>query len=78
MTVGRHGRLTFKRGSIDLSKSLDDRLVPLSAGARETMLVTGKSGTKFVRNRLILACIRKRKSAERITLFELDHQPAEK
>lgn len=50
---------------MDLSKLLDDRLVPRSAGARETMLVTGKSVTKFTRNGLILASIRKRTSAGR-------------
>ena len=65
MTVGRHGRLTYKKGTIDLSKLLDNRLVPRSAIARQTILVTGKSGTKFARNVLILASICKRTSAGR-------------
>lgn len=63
MTVGRHGRLTYRKGTMDLSKLLYDQLVPRSAGAREAMLVTGKSGTKFASNGLILASIRKRTSA---------------
>ena len=50
LTVGRHGRLTYKKGTIDLSKFLDDRLVPRSADAGETTLVTGKFGPIFSSN----------------------------
>ena len=48
MTVGRHGRLTYKKGTMDLSKLLDDQLLPRSADGKETMLVTGKLGTKYL------------------------------
>ena len=65
MTVGKHGRLTYKRGTMDLSKLLDDQVVSRSAGEKENMLVTGKFGTQFSRNRLIFASLRKQTSAGR-------------
>ncbi len=65
MTVGKHGRLTYKRGTMDLSKLMDDQLVPRSADGKESMLVTGKFGARFSGNGLILASVRKRTSARR-------------
>ena len=65
MTVGKHGRLTYKKGIMDLSKLLDDQLVPRSAGRKETTLITGKFGPIFSGNRLIFPSIRKRTSAGR-------------
>ena len=66
MTVGKHGRLTYRKGTMDLSNLLDDQLVPQGANGNKRMLVTGMLGTKFLRNRLILPSIRKRTSAGRV------------
>ena len=49
---------------MDLSKLLDDQLLPRSADGKETMLVTGKSSTKYLCSGLIVASIRKRTEAE--------------
>jgi len=65
--VGKYGRLTYKKGTIDLSKLLDDRLVPRSAGGKETTLVTSKFRPILLSNRLIFPSIRKRTSAGRST-----------
>ena len=64
MTAGKHGRLTYKKGTMDLSKLLDDQLVPRSAGGKETILVTCKFGPIFSGNGLIFPSIPKRTSAE--------------
>jgi len=89
MTVARHDRLSYKKGTMDLSKLLDDQLVPRSAGGKESMPVTGKFGLIFSCNGLIFPSIRKRTSAgrtagpcavpsDKITMLEMDYQPAEK
>jgi len=49
MTVGRHGRLTYKKGTVDLSELLDEQSVPRSAGGKESMPVTGKLGSLLLR-----------------------------
>lgn len=63
--MGRHGRLIYKKGIIDLLKFLDNRLVPRSANAGETTLVTNKLGLIFSNNRLIYPNIRKKTSMGR-------------
>ncbi|KAL9101088.1 MAG: hypothetical protein Q9163_003618 [Psora crenata] len=74
MTVGRYGRLTYKKGTMDLSKLLDDQLLPRSADGKETMLVT-VSANEQVRDELRdLAQSR----LDKISLLELEYQPTEK
>jgi len=65
--VGRHGRLTYKKGIIDLLKLLDNRLVPRLASGKETTLVTSRFRPIFLSNRLIFPSIYKRINAGRIT-----------
>jgi len=65
MMVGKHDRLTYKKGTIDLSKLLDNRLIPRSANAREITLVTSKFRLIFSSNGLTYPSIRKRTSARR-------------
>ena len=54
MTVGRHGRLSYKKGTVELSKLLDEQSVPRSAGGKESMLVSGKLGSLLSRTKLII------------------------
>lgn len=65
MTVGKHGRLTYEKGTMDISKLLNDQLISRSVDGKEFIPVTGKFEAKFFSNRLILTSIRKRTSAKR-------------
>ena len=86
MTVGKHGRLSYKRGTMGLSKLLDDQVVPRSAGGKENMLVVGKLGTTFSGNELIYLLVSANEQVrdelrdlvqsrlDNITLLELKYQ----
>ncbi|KAL9132042.1 MAG: hypothetical protein Q9217_000170 [Psora testacea] len=74
MTVGKHGRLTYKKGTMDLSNLLDDQLIPQEADGKETMLVT-VSANEQVRDEL-RNLVHSRLDTTK--LLELDYQPAEK
>ena len=49
MTVGKHGRLTYKKGTMDLSKLLDDQVSSLGNG-KQRKIVTGMSESPRLRN----------------------------
>jgi hypothetical protein len=84
MTVGKHGRLTYKKGTIDLSKLLEDQFVPQSAGGKKTMLITFKFGPVFSCNGLIFPVSANQQvrdelrdlvqsRLDKITMLELDY-----
>ncbi len=65
ITVSKHGRLIYKRGTMNLSKLMNDQLIPRSADGKKFMLVMSKFEARFSGNKLILASVRKRTSARR-------------
>ena len=88
MTVGRHGRLTYRKGTVDLSKLLDEQSIPRSAGGKENMLVTGKLVSLLSHTRLMIPVSANEQvrdelqelvqsRLDKVTMLELDYQPAE-
>ncbi len=65
MTMSKHDRLIYKRETMNLSKLMNDQLIPRSADGKKFMLVTNKFEVRFFDNELILASVRKRTSARR-------------
>ena len=90
ITVGKHGRLIYIKGSMNLSKLLDDEVAPQSVSKKGNMLVTGEFAiNQFIStDSYLLVSANERVRDElydlvqtrldKIILLELDYQPAEK
>lgn len=91
MMVGKHGRLTYRKGTMNLSNLLDDQISSRDIDGRARKLVTGMSETlRLSPNQLILLVSANQQVRDELRdlvqsrlhsnmrLLELEHQPAEK